>query len=38
MRFSLTYSRTFACKGCDNVPFGRCGYAKCAKCGKGFPF
>ncbi|MEM4657107.1 MAG: hypothetical protein QXX77_01635 [Candidatus Methanosuratincola sp.] len=35
-RFSLMYSRTFACTGCSEVTFGRCGYAKCPKCGKEF--
>ena len=35
-KFSLTYSRAFACSGCDKSAFGSCGYAKCTKCGKEF--
>ncbi|MGQ9759422.1 MAG: hypothetical protein ACUVQ5_02470 [Candidatus Methanomethylicaceae archaeon] len=35
-RFSLTYSRAFACSGCGQATFGECGYAKCPKCGKEF--
>ncbi|MEM4405429.1 MAG: hypothetical protein QXT73_05495 [Candidatus Methanomethylicaceae archaeon] len=35
-RFSLTYSRAFACSGCGQATFGDCGYAKCPKCGKEF--
>uniref|UniRef100_A0A7C3J451 Uncharacterized protein n=1 Tax=Candidatus Methanomethylicus mesodigestus TaxID=1867258 RepID=A0A7C3J451_9CREN len=36
-RFSLTYSRAFACQGCNQATFGSCGYAKCPRCGKEFP-
>ncbi|MDD1776498.1 MAG: hypothetical protein LUP94_03985 [Candidatus Methanomethylicus sp.] len=35
-RFSLMYSRTFACQGCRDATFGNCGFAKCPKCGREF--
>ncbi|MCS7374943.1 MAG: hypothetical protein NDF56_08190 [archaeon GB-1845-036] len=37
-KFDIAYARAFACSGCPSSVYGSCGYVKCPKCGKEFPF
>ncbi|MCD6542814.1 MAG: hypothetical protein J7K38_05810 [Thermoplasmata archaeon] len=36
-RFSLSYGRAFACRGCPSSAIESCGFAKCPRCGHEFP-